>query len=209
MGLRAVYVEKVVTTTGVGATDEDAHVVARVVAGDLDAFEVLVTRWQQVAYRTALALGAGAEAEDIVQEAFLKAFQNLAGFRSGCSFQPWLLQIVANETKNLRRSRHRRQRLEFRLTALFLSDGHIAGEDPCAAVLRDERERLLWKTLQELPDKYRLVLTCRYLLELSEAETAQVLGWRHGSVKSRTSRALAKLRALLIPVETGEVTIHA
>ncbi|KWX02660.1 RNA polymerase sigma factor [Carbonactinospora thermoautotrophica] len=75
-------------------------------------------------------------------------------------------------------------------------------------MLRDERERLLWKTLQELPDKYRLVLTCRYLLELSEAETAQVLGWRHGSVKSRTSRALAKLRALLIPVETGEVTIH-
>ncbi len=192
-----------------GTTDEDARVVARVVAGDLGAFEALVTRWQQVAHRTALALGAGAEAEDIVQEAFLKAFQNLARFRSGYSFQPWLLQIVANETKNLCRSRYRRQRLEFRLTALFLSDGNIAGEDPYAAVLRDERERLLWKTLQELPDKYRLVLTCRYLLELSEAETAQVLGWRHGSVKSRTSRALAKLRALLIPVETGEVTIHA
>lgn len=76
--------------------------------GDLDAYEVLVARYTAVAHRTAYLLGAGDAAEDVVQEAFVKAYRGLGRFRVGEPFRPWLLRIVVNETRNLRRSGSRR-----------------------------------------------------------------------------------------------------
>ena len=86
--------------------DDDA--VRRARSGDLDAYEVLVTRYSAVAHRTAVLLGAGADAEDVVQDSFVKAFGALDRFRAGAPFRPWLLKIVVNETKNLHRGRRRR-----------------------------------------------------------------------------------------------------
>ena len=87
---------------------DDLAVLARVRAGDRDAYAELVRRYAPVALRTAALLGAGPDAEDVVQEAFVKAYSALGRFREGAAFRPWLLQIVTNETRNLHRSAGRR-----------------------------------------------------------------------------------------------------
>src|SRR4029077_14862631 len=101
-----------------GGAIDDADAVARSRDGDLDAYAVLVARYTLRAHRVAWLLGAGEDADDVVQEAFVKAFRSLPKFRAGEPFAPWLLSIVANETKNLLRSRHRRNALALRLSAL-------------------------------------------------------------------------------------------
>jgi RNA polymerase sigma-70 factor (ECF subfamily) len=171
---------------------DDAEAVARARDGDLDAYAVLVARYTLPAHRAAFLLGAGEESDDVVQEAFVKAFRHLARFRVGEPFGPWLLSIVANETRNLARSRRRRAALALRLPSAE-SDGTTA-DGPVDAVLAAERRAQLLAAVNALPDRERQVLVCRYFLDLSEAETAQVLGWPLGSVKSRTSRALNRLR---------------
>ena len=166
---------------------------ARTLDGDLDAYGVLVARYTAVAHRAAALSGAGADAEDVVQEAFVKAFRKLRTFRQGEPFKPWLLRIVVNEASNLRRSLRRRQAVVLRVAPDDPVDG------PESDVLGGERRDALLAAVRTLPDRDRLVLTCRYFLELTEAETAQVLGWPAGSVKSRTSRALTRLRTRLGP----------
>ncbi|GAA3057943.1 RNA polymerase sigma factor [Actinokineospora globicatena] len=174
---------------------------ARTCAGDVSAFADLVRRHHSAARRLALVSGAGNDADDVVQEAFVRAFNALAGFHADAAFRPWLLRIVVNLTRNSYRSRMRRAGLVFR-AAQLREDGDAV--DPQGVVLEAERDRRLWAMLRTLPDKDRQVLGCRYLLDLSEAETAEVLGWPRGSVKSRTSRALTRLRALVEPELAGE-----
>jgi RNA polymerase sigma-70 factor (ECF subfamily) len=165
---------------------------------------VLVARYTLRAHRAAFLLGAGEEADDVVQEALVKAFRHLSRFRVGESFGPWLLRIVANETRNLTRSRRRRAALELRLGTAD-ADGAVA-DTPVDEVLAAERRAGLVAAVNELPDRERRVLVCRYFLDLSEAETAQVLAWPLGSVKSRTWRALNRLRGLLVPEEQNRVS---
>src|SRR5256886_1589368 len=93
---------------------DDAEAVALARTGDLDAYEALVTRYTALAHRTAVLLGAGDDAEDVVQEAFVKAYRRLGLFRGDSPFRPWLLAIVANETRNLHRVRRRRAGLVLR-----------------------------------------------------------------------------------------------
>lgn len=174
---------------------EDAEAIARAGDGDLDAYGVLVARYTLRAHRAAFLLGAGEESDDIVQEAFVKAFRHLSRFRAGEPFGPWLLRIVANETKNLSRSRRRRAALALRLCATESVEG--AADGPIDEVLAAERRTRLMAVVSALPDRERQAVVCRYFLDLSEAETAQVLGWPLGSVKSRTSRALNRLRGLV------------
>ncbi len=177
-------------------TIDDTEAVARSRDGDLDAYAVLVARYTLRAHRAAFLLGAGEETDDVVQEAFVKAFRNLSRFRVGEPFGPWVLRIVANETKNLTRLRRRRAALAMRLSAAEAGDR--AADGPVDQVLAAERRAGLLAAVNALPDKERQVLVCRYFLDLSEAGTAQVLGWPLGSVKSRTSRALNRLRGLLV-----------
>jgi RNA polymerase sigma-70 factor (ECF subfamily) len=173
--------------------------VARSRGGDLDAYAVLVARYTLRAHRAAFLLGAGEEADDVVQEAFVKAFRHLSRFRAGESFGPWLLRIVANETRNLTRSRRRRAALELRLCAADANA--VTADAPVDEVLTAERRAGLVAAVNGLPERERRVLVCRYFLDLSEAETAQVLAWPLGTVKSRTWRALNRLRGLLAPEE--------
>jgi RNA polymerase sigma factor (sigma-70 family) len=178
------------TPTDEQTTDAEAVALAR--AGEQDAYALLVARHGALAHRTAYLLGAGDDAEDVVQEAFVKAYRALGSFRDGAPFRPWLLRIVANETRNLQRGWRRRRTLELRLAE---PDVELV-EPEREAVAADARARLL-AAVGALPDRDRQVLTCRYFLDLSEEETAQVLAWPRGSVKSRLSRAIAKLRRAL------------
>jgi RNA polymerase sigma-70 factor (ECF subfamily) len=172
----------------------DGEIVARVRAGNREAYAELVRRHAPVAVRTARLLGAGTDADDVVQEAFVKAYASLHRFRDGAPFRPWLLSIVANETRNLHRSAGRRaarERTAWERTAPLLVRG--PDDAPAAAVLSNERREQLVTELGRLGEQYRQVVVCRYLLDLDEAETATVLGIPRGTVKSRLSRALDQL----------------
>jgi len=160
--------------------------------GDTDSYEQLVLRYQEVAVRMAYLI-CGADAEDAAQEAFVKAFYALRRFRSGAPFRPWLLRIVANEARNRCKSGRRREELALR--AVRDRPSGAAAPSPEAAVLERERSRALLDALHRLRERDRLVVAYRYLLELSEDETAQILRVPKGTVKSRLSRALVNLRA--------------
>jgi RNA polymerase sigma-70 factor, ECF subfamily len=180
---------------------EESELIERARRGETAAYEELVRRYQEIAYRTAYLLSGGAsEAEDAAQEAFTKAWYALARFRHGAPFRPWLLQIVANEARNRRRSAGRRTALALR--ASEDRPAVDAAPSPEAAVLALERRHLLLDAMARLRDEDRQVVHCRYLLELSEAETAATLGWPRGTVKSRLSRALLRLRTELSAAET-------
>jgi RNA polymerase sigma factor (sigma-70 family) len=178
----------------INGADTDATIVARVRAGDREAYAEIVRRHAPTALRTAALLGAGADAEDVVQEAFVKAYARIDSFREGAPFRPWLLRIVSNETRNLLRGagrRSARERLAWARTERLLLE-----EEPLGATLSAERRDMLVGMLRELAQRDRQVLVCRYLLGLDEAETAAALGWPRGTVKSRSSRALARLRTM-------------
>ena len=115
-------------------------------------------------------------------------------FRAGAPFKPWLLKIVTNEARNRARSTHRRQGLALRAAAV--SDGDAA-PSPEAAVLGDAEREALVAALNILPSPDREVIGYRFLIGLSENETAEVLGVRPGTVKSRLSRAMTRLRAVV------------
>jgi RNA polymerase sigma-70 factor (ECF subfamily) len=173
---------------------EDDELVERARGGDIRAYEELVARYREIAFRTAfLITRSAAEAEDAAQDAFVKTYFGLPRFRTGASFRPWLLRIVANESKNRRRSAGRREGLGLRLAA-EPSSGDAAPSPEVAAIERDRAEALL-AALAGLHEKDQIVIGCRYFLELTEAETSETLGIRPGTVKSRLSRALDHLRA--------------
>lgn len=177
---------------------EDADLIARARTGDVAAYEELVRRYQDVAIRTAYLVCPEADADDAVQESFLKAYAALPRFRDGAPLRPWLLRIVTNEARNRRRSAGRRQGLAARAAA---ASGDGPGSQtvpgPEAVVIEAETRSELLAALGTLRDDDREVLGARFLLDLSEAETAETLGVPRGTVKSRTSRALARLRDAL------------
>jgi RNA polymerase sigma-70 factor (ECF subfamily) len=172
---------------------EERELVLRAQRGDEHAFAHLVRAHQDMAFRVAyLITGTAADAEDAVQDGLVKTWRALARFRTGEPFRPWLLRIVANEARNRRRSAGRRAHLVLRAER-ERDSGDAAPSPEVSAVAADERRRLL-AALEDLPEQARLVVACRYLLELSEQETAAALGIRQGTVKSRTSRALDRLQ---------------
>jgi RNA polymerase sigma factor (sigma-70 family) len=173
----------------------EGELVALARGGDGDAYASLVRAHQDVAFRTAMLITQdAAEAEEAAQDAFVKAWRALGRFRPGEPLRPWLLTIVANEARNRRRSAGRR-------TALALRSAAADGEDRSAEaqVIAGESRATLLAALSRLRPDDRLVLGCRFLLELTEAETAAALGVRPGTVKSRTSRALERLRGEVTP----------
>jgi len=177
-----------------GRPEDDSALVARARRGDGAAFEEIVHRYEQVAFRTAYVVsGSAAEAEDATQEGFVKAFRALDRFRTGAEIRPWLLRIVANEARNRARSSGRRHHLELRLAEDF-RPGDAAPSPEAVVLTLDERRRLL-ALVNAMSDEDRQVIACRYFLELSGEETASALGVPEGTVKSRLSRALARLRA--------------
>ncbi len=151
-------------------------------------------RYQEAAFRAAyLVLRDAAEAEDAVQEAFVKAYRALHRFRPGSAFRPWMLRIVMNQSLTAAKSRSRRTVAAEKLAAAE-APAPYGIED---AVLDRERARALWSALEELREQERAIVYLRYFLSLPEKEMAQYLGCAPGTVKSRLHRALRRLREVL------------
>ena len=177
---------------------DDTTLIDQARRGEVNAYEQLVERYGNVALRTAYVIvGSQADAEDAAQEAFFKAYRALRTFRPGSAFRPWLLQIVANEARNQRRRSGRRERLEVRVRD-DLRTGGAAPSPQAQAEAAEERAQLL-RAVNSLRDEDRLVVACRYFLDLSTEETARVIGSPSGTVKSRLSRALDRLKLALGP----------
>ena len=172
------------------------HLVEQARRGDAAAFAALVRPHEEIAFRTAyLITRNAADAEDAAQIALTKAWRALPRFRPGAPLRPWLLAIVANEARNRRRAEGRREHLAVR-AAHEPPPGDAAPSPEGRALAAAERASLL-AALETLGEDDRLILSCRYLLDLGEEETGRVLSLRRGTVKSRTSRALGRLRAQL------------
>ena len=176
-----------------GRPPEETELVERAQRGDVDAYRQVMELHQGIAFRMAyLVARDAADAEEAVQDGFTKAWYALGRFRRGAPFRPWLLEIVCNEARNKRRSAGRREKLALRSAAE--SRPGEAAPSPEAAVLDAERRDALLAAVEELREEERLVVSCRYFLDLSEAETAAALGIPAGTVKSRLARALVRLR---------------
>ncbi len=184
--------------------DTEEDLVLRSRSGDHLAFARLIEMHQAAAVRVATAvLGSGTEADDAVQDAFIKSYTRLTQFDSQRSFRPWLLAIVANEARNHRRAAGRRVAVTLRLAAH--GDGAAARSpvgDPAQAYDAHELRCRVAAAVSKLSDRDREIVALRYFAELSEAETAEALGCALGTVKSRLSRARRRLQACL--VEEGE-----
>ena len=161
-------------------------------------------RYQDVAIRTAHVVCPETDADDAVQDAFLKAYAALPRFRDGAPLRPWLLRIVTNEARNRQRAAGRREGLALRAAAAS-GDGPAGASvpGPDGAVMAAETRTELLAALSTLRDDDREILGARFLLDLSEAETAETLGLARGTVKSRTSRALGRLREALVATGGG------
>lgn len=186
---------------------DDATLIALAQRDDRDAYGALVRRYQDVAFRTAFVIVRDAsDAEDAAQSAFIKAWLAMGRFRTGSLFRPWLLQIVANEARNLGIARSRRLNRQEPDSEEAMQSVADSRPDPDLLASASEDARWLLDHLAHLRDDDRLVIACRYLLDLSETETASVLDCPRGTVKSRLSRALGRLRERVAQDVRGEVS---
>ncbi|MEM9464879.1 MAG: sigma-70 family RNA polymerase sigma factor [Actinomycetota bacterium] len=159
--------------------------------GDLDAFDELVRRHQHSALRVAAAVAGSDRAEDATQEGFVRAHRKLHQFDVERPFRPWLLRVVANAARNELRSAGRHQRIELRVHA---HPERAGTPDPIDRL--GDRE-LVADGLARLRTDDRTILALRWFADLSEAEIADTLGVARGTVKSRLSRAMGRLRAAI------------
>lgn len=182
----------------------DAALVPLVAAGDPEAFELLMRRYNQKLYRTARSiLKDDAEAEDAVQEAYLTAYRSMGTFRGEAGVSTWLVRVVANEALGRLRRRKRSAEViqmdgtehEPAVTESTMDDRTY--EQPEHAAIRSETRRLLEAAIDRLPEAFRAVFVLRGVEEMSVEEVAAALGIPAATVRTRFFRARALLRESL------------
>ena len=196
-------------STGTAKPDCDAtesELIQRVCQGDKEAFYSLVKPCERGVFAAAMSiLNNPADAEEVAQEAVLKAFSALSRFRGESKFSTWLIQITINEARlKVRKDRkHLYESVDEQKTDdqgdYFPKDYADWREIPSEALHRKELREALKRALNSLPTKYREVLILRDVQHLSIQETAQALGITEGSVKTRLLRARFQMRDALAP----------
>ncbi len=177
------------------AVPDDADLVARVLGGDKDAYEGLVRRYNQRLFRAARAiLRDDDEAEDVVQQVWVAAYQSLDAFRGDAALSTWLTRIVVNEALGRRRRQQRGEHL-----ALIEEERHAmyTARTPEEEAADGELGRMLEEHIDRLPDIYRAVLVLRDVEEMTTAETAACLGISEETVRVRLHRARREMQGSL------------
>ena len=193
-----------------GPDIDDTHAVATLKAGDIGGLEFLVRAYQVRAVRAAyLVTRDRGLAEEVVQSAFLKAYERIGQFDAGRPFAPWFLRIVINDARKVATKRSRHVSLQRLLTggevplAGLLIDSNPWPEETAA---RSETARTLWEALDQLPPNQRAAVVLRYYLGLKEPEIATRIGRARGTVKRLLHVARRQLRDLLSISEELPVT---
>jgi RNA polymerase sigma-70 factor, ECF subfamily len=184
----------------------EAELIRRVCQGDKEAFYGLVRPYERAVYVAAVSiLNNPADAEEVAQEAVLKAFSGLAGFRGEAKFSTWLIQITINEAR-LRLRKDRRHLYESVDEQRADEEGEYFPKDfadwhevPSEALQREELREALRRAIAALPLKYREVLILRDIQNRSTEETSEILGITEGNVKTRLLRARLQMRDALAP----------
>jgi RNA polymerase sigma-70 factor (ECF subfamily) len=184
----------------------EADLLERARQGDKEAFYNLVCPCERALYTAAVTiLNNSADAEEVAQEAVLKAFSNLASFRGEAKFSTWLIQITINESR-LKLRKDRRHLYESVDEQRADDEGEYSPKDfadwrevPSEALQRRELREALKQAIAHLPSMYREVLILRDVQQRSIQETAQILGLTEGSVKTRLLRARLQMRDALAP----------
>jgi RNA polymerase sigma-70 factor (ECF subfamily) len=173
----------------------ESELVRRALRGEADAWESLVHANRQAVFRLAyLLVGSAADAEDVAQETFLRAYHALPRFDAERPLRPWLLKIAANLARNQRRSLGRYLAAVGRW---FQSDERPAETGVEAAAGRRRESHLVCEAVRRLSDGDQQVIYLRYFLDLSVEETAETMSIPPGTVKSRLHRALERLRRVV------------
>jgi len=192
---------------------DEAQLIARIKSGEADCFYQLMRPYERAVFLAALSLLKNeSDAEDVAQEAVLKAFKNLSRFRSEAKFSTWLIQITINEAK-MKLRKDRRHLYDSIDEGTKTDEGDYIPKDfadwreiPSEALEQRELRKALTAALQSLPQKYRTVLILRDIQQMSIAETARVLGISEPNVKTRLSRARLQMRDALAPGYDGAWT---
>jgi len=191
----------------------ETELIGRVCAGEKECFYTLVRPYERAVFIAAMSiLNNPADAEEVAQEAVLKAFKHLASFRREAKFSTWLVQITINEAR-LKLRKDRRHLYESVDESQSDDDGEYFPKDyadwreiPSETLQRRELREALKRALDSLPAKYREVLVLRDVQHLSIEETAQALGLTTGNVKTRLLRARMQMRDALAPGIDGSWT---
>lgn len=186
--------------------EAEAALIARVLAGDSNAFYDLVRPHERSIYTAAYSvLGNEADAEEVSQEAVLKAYTHLARFRAEAKFSTWIVQITLNEAR-MKLRKDRRKLYESLDDPREDQEGDYVPKDfadwreiPSEALQQKELRQALARALASLAPKYREVFVLRDVQKLSIAETAKMLGITESSVKTRLLRARLQMRDALAP----------
>lgn len=182
--------------------DSDVTLVRRAREGDYNAFEQLFERHRALVYRFAYQMTSRRDdAEDVVQEAFVRAYQNLHRYRDEAKFTTWLLRIVTNLCTDQARMSQRRTALE-QQEAMGALDWMTIGEqyDPVQNLEEDRRKVALRKALSALPPHHRSVIVLRDIEEREYPEIASILSCTVGGAKLRVLRARRALRDRIAPL---------
>jgi RNA polymerase sigma-70 factor (ECF subfamily) len=194
------------STPRLNPDQNECDLIERVCAGEKECFYALVRPYERAVFTAAMSiLNNAADAEEVAQEAILKALTHLATFRREAKFSTWLVQITVNEAR-LKLRKDRRHLYESVDEPKTDSEGEYFPKDfadwreiPVEALQRRELREALKRALEALPAKYREVLILRDVQHLSIEETAQALGLTIGNVKTRLRRARMQMRDALAP----------
>jgi RNA polymerase sigma-70 factor, ECF subfamily len=175
----------------------DHQAISAVLAGDADAYAVLVRRYQKPVYNLMYRMTGGSHADslDLAQETFIKAYEALHRFRVGSRFFPWLYSIGLNHSKNFLRRSRAHPSVDIDECELGSGLDHPGQEEEALCARLDYRN--LREALGELPVDYREAVVLRYHEDLSMEEIATALGISVSGAKMRVHRGLGKLRELL------------
>jgi len=184
-----------------GDRDSDESLVRSARNGDFSAFEVLFERHRALVYRFVYQMAPRRDdAEDIVQEVFVRAFQNLHRYRDEAKFTTWLLRIATNLGTDRARMFRRRQSLEQREAAGALSWMTVGNpDDPIENLQQDQLKAILRRAIGALPDHHRNVIMMRDIEEMEYPDMADLLGCTIGGAKLRVLRARRALRDRVAP----------
>ena len=172
--------------------DEEASKLIQARAGDPEAFAWLVQQHADATYRVVAGIVGDSDAEDVLQEVFLRVHRNLSKFRGEARFRTWLHRIAVNVALK------RRDRLKRRSTVPFDGPEPVADHpEPTERLAAREAQEALWRAMDQLPDHQRAVVVLRGIEGLSFAEVAETLGIRKPTAESRMARAKARLKELL------------